>query len=463
MFVLMIMATPAWADVDGGNGEQIYQEHCSECHGAELQGALGSSFIDHIWNYGADPGLMWLNIKFGISNVEMPAWDGVLSNGEIGAVIAYIKEAEKNSKIAFPPIASRVKTEIYGLKLEVLDDSLVEPWSIAFIDKNNALVTDKPGKLYQMLKGKILQNPVKGLPDDITDAGQSGLLDVILDPFYDRNGWIYLSYSQILAQPEEGKKAGAMTRIIRGRIKEGVWVDQEIIFEAPEEYYSKTRHHYGSRMVFDEAGYLFFSVGDRGAKDQAQDISRPNGKIHRIYKDGTIPKDNPFRDQEGAFSSIFSYGHRNPQGLSVHPTTKEIWSTEHGPMGGDELNHIRRGKNFGWPEITHGLNYDGNIISEFSEKPGMEQPVYHWTPSIAVCDIDFYRGKLFAKWKDNLLVSSLKYRDLRRLVIEDGKVVHEEILLKSVGRMRSVTVGPDGAIYVLSNNPALILRLTPES
>lgn len=462
IFLVAVFATPLWAKSGIEEGKKLYQTHCAECHGTELQGALGSSFIDHVWNYGKDPGLVWLNIKFGIPNVEMPAWKDMLSDGEIESVIRFIKDEEKNSEIAPPPIPQHVKTELYGLKMEVLDDQLVEPWSIAFIDKNNALVTDKPGKLYQMLKGKIRQEPVMGLPDDITNIGQAGLLDVVLDPEYARNGWVYLSYSQELEKAKDEKRARAMTRIIRGRIKENNWIDQQVLFEAPEEFYSETRHHFGSRIVFDDEGYLYFSVGDRGAKELAQDISRPNGKIHRIHKDGTIPKDNPFLNQEGSIPSIFSYGHRNPQGLSVHPTTKEIWSTEHGPMGGDELNHVRRGKNFGWPEITYGINYDGNIISEFSEKPGMEQPVHHWTPSIAVCDIDFYAGGLFPEWKDNLLVTSLKYMDLRRLVIEGDKVVHEEILLKAVGRMRSVTVGPDGAVYVLANNPSLILRLTPE-
>lgn len=458
---LVMVATPAWAETDFGAGEKIYQKHCAACHGVELEGGIGSSFVDHVWNYGKDPELIGMNIKFGILNLEMPAWEGILTDNEIKSVIMFIMDIDKNSPLAQPQIAQKFKTEIYGLNMEILDDSLVEPWSIAFINKDDALVTDKVGKLYRMVNGKIQKQAIKNIPDDITNIGQSGLLDVVLDPEYAKNGWVYLSYSHELAKTKGEKRGRAMTRIIRGRIMDGGWLDQQILYEADHELYSQTRHHYGSRIIFDEDGYLYFSVGDRGAKEQAQDLSRPNGKIHRIYKDGSIPKDNPYVNQPEAIASIYSYGHRNPQGISLHPATKEIWSTEHGPMGGDELNHVRRGKNFGWPEITYGTNYDGNIISEFTEKDGMEQPVHHWTPSIAVCDIDFYAGDKFSEWKNNLLVTSLKYRDLRRLVIDGDKVVHEEILLKGVGRMRSVTVAPDGAIYVLANEPSLILRLTP--
>lgn len=352
-------------------------------------------------------------------------------------------------------------TELHRFKLEILDDSLVEPWSIAVINENSALVTDKIGKLYQMRDGKINKQPVKDIPDDITSVGQSGLLDVMLDPDYEKNGWVYLSYSHERPKKKGERYARAMTRIIRGQITEGNWINQQVLFEAPAEHYSARRHHDGSRIVFDEQGYLYFTVGDRGAKEQAQDLTRPNGKVHRIHKDGTIPEDNPFVNHKGAIPSIYSYGHRNQQGMSVHPVTKEIWATEHGPQGGDELNHIRRAKNFGWPVITYGVNYGGSIISELTAKEGMEQPAHYWTPSIAVSDIDFYEGSLFPEWQNSLLVTSLKYQDLRRLVLDGDRVVKEEIILKDVGRFRAITVGPDGAIYVLSNSPSLIIRLTP--
>lgn len=354
-----------------------------------------------------------------------------------------------------------VKTESYDLTVEIFDLDLDTPWSIAFLDDRRALVTDKSGALYHLLDGRLLKIPVQGLPEDMIAQGQGGLLDVVPDPDYALNGWIYLSYSQALPFQGNPRRARAMTRIIRGRINDNHWIDQQVIFQAAPQSYSLTRHHYGSRIVFDKAGLLYFSVGDRGERYQAQDLTRPNGKIHRLRRDGSIPPDNPFLKQPDALPSIFSYGHRNPQGLATHPQSGEIWSTEHGPMGGDELNLIRRGRNYGWPEITHGRNYDGTIISKYTAKPGMEQPVVHWTPSTAVSDIDFYHGDLFPDWRNNLLVTSLKYQDLRRLVIEKDRVIHQEILLKDLGRLRAITIGPDEAVYILINRPSQLLRLAP--
>jgi glucose/arabinose dehydrogenase len=252
-----------------------------------------------------------------------------------------------------------------------------------------------------------------------------------------------------------------MTKIVRGRIRNHEWLDEQVLFEAPEETYRTTRVHFGTRIVFDPQGHLYFSIGDRGGGPQAQDLSRPNGKIHRINRDGTIPADNPFINHPTALPSIFSYGHRNPQGISVHPETGRVWASEHGPMGGDELNLISEGANYGWPEITYGLNYNGAIISELTYKEGMEQPILYWKPSTAVCGIEFYQGAFFPKWDNRLLVGALKYEDVRLLNIEGSRVMHEEVILKNAGRVRDVTSGPDGAIYVVLNNPDIILRLTP--
>jgi glucose/arabinose dehydrogenase len=282
-------------------------------------------------------------------------------------------------------------------------------------------------------------------------------MDVAIDPEYPQNGWIYLAYSHTLPEDDDL----AMTRIVRGKIVDNKWTEQQVLYEAAAQHYSDTRYHYGSRIVFDQAGYLYFPVGDRGARKQAQELSRPNGKIHRIHRDGTIPADNPFVNTENALPTIFTYGNRNPQGLAVHPETDLLWETEHGPMGGDELNLLRAGMNYGWPEITYGLNYNGTIISEFTAKPGMEQPILYWKPSIAVCGLDFYRGDLFKKWHNDLIVGALKYEEVRILDIESERVMHEEVILKNYGRVRDVACGPDGAIYVVLNEPDEVLRLTP--
>ena len=306
----------------------------------------------------------------------------------------------------------------------------------------------------------LQEEPVKGTPE-VLHAGQGGLLDVAIDPDYANNGWIYLAYSHVLKN-EGGQRPPAMTRIVRGKIKNNSWVDEEVLFEAPHETYRTTRHHYGCRIVFDPDGYLYFAIGERGYQDMAQDFTLPNGKVHRIYPDGTVPTDNPFYNEKNSIKSLYSLGNRNIQGMAIHPVTGELWATEHGPMGGDELNLIKSGKNYGWPVITYGRNYNGTIITEETRKEGMEQPNYYWKPSTAVCGLDFYRGDLFPKWKNKLLVGALKYEQVSLLDIESDRVMHEEVILKNQGRVRDVSTGPDGAIYVVLNQPGTVLRLTPK-
>jgi glucose/arabinose dehydrogenase len=254
-----------------------------------------------------------------------------------------------------------------------------------------------------------------------------------------------------------------MTRLVRGRLEGFTWTDEQVLFEAAPDTYRTSGSHFGCRIVFDPAGYLYFSIGDRGKREHAQDLSRPNGKVHRIRKDGRVPPDNPFVHQEGALPSIYSYGHRNPQGLAVHPQTGRVWDTEHGPLGGDELNLIAPGRNYGWPVISYGRNYDGKIITEFTHRLGMEQPVMYWKPSIAVCGLDFYRGDLFPKWRGKLLAGALKYEEIQLLSIEGERVLHSQKVLKNLGRVRDVAAGPDGAIYVVLNGPDIVVRLTPKT
>jgi glucose/arabinose dehydrogenase len=252
-----------------------------------------------------------------------------------------------------------------------------------------------------------------------------------------------------------------MTKVIRGRLREGKLVDQETLFEAPRALYRKGQVHFGSRFVFDGKGHLFFSIGERGQKDDAQDLSRPNGKVHRIHDDGRVPADNPFAKQAGAMPTIWSYGHRNPQGLAQHPETGALYDAEHGPRGGDELNLVLAGRNYGWPVITYGMNYDGSPITDLTAKEGMEQPVVYWVPSIAVCAIDFYTGDRFPRWRNHLLLSSLAAEELRRLVVEGDRVTKQEVLFKGIGRVRDVVSGPDGHVYVAFNGPDRVARLVP--
>ena len=243
------------------------------------------------------------------------------------------------------------------------------------------------------------------------------------------------------------------------------WVDHEMLYKAPENLYSRGGRHYGSRIVFDDEGYVYFAIGDRGQRDKGpQSLSLPNGKIHRLHDDGQVPEDNPFVDVEGAVPSIWSYGHRNPQGMAYHPETGSLWAVEHGPRGGDELNHIRKGLNFGWPVISYGINYSGTRFTDITEKEGMEQPAHQWTPSIATCGMDFYTGNAFPKWRNSAFVASLKFGRIHRVLLDGLVVESEEIFLETGGRPRDILTGPDGFLYIaIEDGPGRIIRLVPDN
>ncbi len=438
---------------------EIYNEYCSNCHGPKFEGGNAQSLIDGIWQFGAGRSYMFRNIKYGIQHLGMPSYETSLSDDEINSLVTFLLEEEQKAGVTKPPTPDAIETQDYKIKVEVLADNLEVPWSIDFIDETTALITERPGRLRMVKNGKMLPGAVEGTPE-VLNEGQGGLMDVAVDPKYKENGYIYLAYSHALKGSQE-ERPPAMTRIVRGQIMGNRWINEQLVFEAPTETYRTTRHHYGCRIVFDKDGFLYFSIGDRGVQDQAQDISLPNGKVHRIMKNGDIPKDNPFVNNPDAIKSIYSYGNRNPQGLAIHPITDELWTTEHGPFGGDELNLIKAGKNYGWPVITYGRNYNGDIITEQPIKEGMEQPNLYWKPSIAVCGLDFYSGKMFPKWQNRLLVGALKYEEVRLLQIHKDRVIHEETIVKNLGRVRDVQTGPDGAIYIVLNNPDKVIRLMP--
>ncbi len=448
-------------NIKAQDGADLYGQHCAQCHGANLTGGNATSLVDGIWQFGAEDGYVFRNIKFGIAHLGMPSYQSTLNDDEIRSIMKYIRESEKEVGSEKPPIAKEIETLDYNINVEIFAEGLEVPWAIDFLDKNTALITERPGRLRIVKNGKLQTDPVKNTPK-VLNEGQGGLLDVAVDPGYSDNGWVYMAYSHVLNGNSAGDRPPAMTRIVRGKIENNTWTNQEVLFEAPHETYRTTRHHYGCRIVFDPWGHLFFAIGDRGAGYQAQDFKLPNGKVHRIWKDGSIPADNPFVVEEGSVPSLFSLGNRNIQGMAIHPQTGKLWVTEHGPMGGDELNLIEWGKNYGWETITYGKNYNGTIITEETHKPGMEQPVLYWKPSIAVCGLDFYRGDLFKKWKNKLLVGALKYEEVRLLQVEGDRVVHQEVIVKNQGRVRDVSTGPDGAIYVVLNKPGTVIRLTPK-
>ena len=447
--------------VTAQDGALLYGQNCASCHGANLGGGNAASLVDGIWQFGAEDGYVFRNIKFGIAHLGMPSYEAALNDGEIRAIMSYIRDSENKVGAQKPPIAKEIETLDYKIDVEIFAEGLEVPWAIDFIDENVALITERPDRLRVVENGKLLDDPVRNTPE-VLNEGQGGLLDVAVDPDYDENKWIYLAYSHELTSGFDGNRSPAMTRIVRGKIENNSWTDEEVLFEAAHDSYRTTRHHYGCRIVFDPQGHLYFAIGDRGAGYQAQDFTLPNGKVHRINKDGSIPEDNPFVDEDGAVKSLFSLGNRNIQGMAIHPGTGELWVTEHGPMGGDELNLIESGKNYGWETITYGRNYNGTIITEETHRPGMEQPNLYWRPSIAVCGLDFYRGDLFGKWKNKLLVGALKYEEVRLLQIEGSNVVHQEVIVKNQGRVRDVSTGPEGAIYVVLNKPGTVIKLMPQ-
>ncbi len=438
--------------------EQFFNVNCANCHGRNLEGGQAPSLLTDNWKHGSDDASVAHSIREGYVTNGMPAWKSALSEAEIRAMVVLIREKRANAlrrqlTFAKPEEDQLVSSKEHAFRIKTAVNGVRAPWSIAFLPDARMLVTEFDGALRFVQNGE-LQPAVDGVPQ-VRRQGQGGMLAVAAHPGYATNGWIYLSFA------DSSANGNGLTMVVRGRVKENRWTDQETVFRADEKFYKGGGVHFGCRFVFDNAGHLFFSIGERGDKNNAQDITRPNGKVHRIFDDGRIPPDNPFAGRSDAFPTIWSYGNRNPQGLAAHPVTGELWETEHGPRGGDELNIIRPGVNYGWPVITYGMDYNGSPISALTGKEGMEQPIIHWTPSIAVSAITFYTGEKFQKWKHNLFVTSLAAQEFRRLVIDGQKVVSQEVLFKNIGRIRDVVTGPDGCLYLAMNGPDRILRIEP--
>lgn len=342
-------------------------------------------------------------------------------------------------------------TESLEFRVDTLATGLQNPWGMEFLPDGRILIVERPGRMRIFENGELLSQEVEGLPP-VWSHGQGGLLDVVLHPDYDENGWIYIAYAR------QGD-SGGNTAISRGRLQGNEFVDQELLFHGQP--HTGAGHHFGCRIVFDENNYLFTTIGDRGQMNNAQDLSNHNGKVLRINDDGSIPDDNPFIAQSNAMDEIWSYGHRNIQGMGRHPQTGELWSHEHGAQGGDEINLILKGENFGWPLVTHGINYDGSQITPDTTLPGMVDPILHWTPSIAPCGLAFVDSEMFEPWQHNMLVGALAGQHIQRVVFEGNEVVHTEKILEGFARFRDVRQGPDGYIYVLTENPGLFFRLVP--
>jgi len=363
--------------------------------------------------------------------------------------------------LAAAPVGAQViQTREHAVRLVTVTEGLERPWGLAFLPDGRMLVSERPGRLRVVGKdGRLDPVPVAGLPR-VDAQGQGGLLDVALHPRYRDNGWVYWSYAQRDAAGDNG------TEVARGRLagSPGAWKMEnvEVIFRmAPK---SSTGFHFGSRLVFDRDGLLYVTLGDRGEMARAQKLDDHAGKILRLTDDGRPAPGNPFAGDPKAKPEIFSLGNRNVQGAALHPGTGVLWAHEHGPQGGDELNVVKAGVNYGWPVITYGVNYvSGTRIGEGTEKPGMAQPVKYWTPSPALAGMAFYQGDRFPAWRGNLLMGALRGQSLIRVRLDGEKFVEDEFMLSgAVPRIRDVRVGPDGLVYLLTDVPnGAILRLEP--
>jgi glucose/arabinose dehydrogenase len=355
------------------------------------------------------------------------------------------------------------RSALHDYRVVTAVEGLVQPWSIAFLPNGDALVTERPGRLRIVRQGKLLPQPVEGVPA-VLHSGQGGLLEVAPHPNFASNRLLYLTYSKPLA---DGKQA--TTALSRGRFENDRLTNVEQLFESV----SQGRGHFGGKLAFDKSGYVFLTLGDRQVPPEgnleahpAQDLSNHHGKMIRLHDDGRVPTDNPFVKREGARPEIWSYGHRNVQGIAIHPETGDVWTDEHGPQGGDELNRLQPGGNYGWPVIGFGVNYKtGLAIHSGTHRQGMEQPVHIWVPSIGISGLMIYTGDRFPQWKGNLFVGGMVGQQLARLTLQGQRITNEETLVPQMGRIRDVRQSPDGYIYLVTDDsdgkPTPVLRMEP--
>ncbi|OOG69609.1 PQQ-dependent sugar dehydrogenase [Algoriphagus sp. A40] len=361
--------------------------------------------------------------------------------------------APKETEVASNDVAFTTQTERMLIKVDTLFTEFENPWGMTWLSDGRMLVTERKGEILIFKDDAFTGEKIQGLPA-VHAVNQAGLLDVAVHPKYAENGWIYIAYAKNFED-----STGATT-IMRFKLEGNTAVQQEDLITAGPPW--KGGRHFGSRIVFDNEGFMYFSNGDKGnIPMNAQDLTNAHGKVHRVNDDGTIPADNPFVDSTGAVASIWSYGNRNPQGLYFDKANNVLWETEHGPRGGDELNIIEKGKNYGWPVISYGINYNNTILAETSEKPGMEQPIHYWVPSIATSGVTVVTSDKYPNWKGNILVGALAKQHIARVVLKDGKHVAEEKLLPGIGRVRQVAESPDGYIYAITEATGLLVKILP--
>ncbi len=471
----------------------LFNKNCSSCHGENLRGSgLGPALVGVKLRHGSSVEDLANSIRTGYVKAGMPAWEGVLKEGKIQNLALYIAEQrqgttilDKNSSIAFIVPNEPVSTELYSFRYETIVEGIADlPFAMAPMPGGGFLVTERMHGLRLISKDGKKSQLIKGTPPAFDDAGQflgqvNGLgwmMGVALHPDYKNNGWIYLQHGDRCdncnAFARKAKRPVSMNRLVRGRIKEGQWVDQEVIWQANINTYTDTTDlSAGGRVAFDDKGYVYITIGMKGPMDYdgTQDLRYPYGKIMRLHDDGRIPEDNPYVDHPDAIKAIWTYGHRSVQGLEFNSFTGEMWSTEMGPRGGDELNLLVKGGNYGWPHFTSGMNYTGFPI-DGEKKTGIKVnredvtfPVLDMTPSPALSSFIFYSGDEFPQWNQQILMGTLRATDLWRVELNDKAVVHREKIIEDLARFRDIEQGPNGELYVLMENKSgsKILRIRP--
>jgi glucose/arabinose dehydrogenase len=460
---------------------QDYTANCAGCHGTDLAGGRGPSlFADALLNERTDAQLL-ATVRDGIPEAGMPAFKGQLSDDRITQILAYlrIRQGQLRGRPSFlpNPDGQIVQSEKQKFRIEVVAANLETPWGEVFLPDGRMLVTERTGHIRIIDHGKLVAEPVKGTPVPWVRQ-DGGFFDIALDPDYKKNGWIYLAYSEVqpgtpqppMDDPNAARSALppaplSMTRWVRGRLNaNNEWVDQQDVFKADPSLYTNSVIHYGTRFLFDGKGHLFFTMGERGEMANAQNLAVPLGKVHRINVDGSVPKDNPFVNTPGADPTIWTYGHRNPEGLAFDPVSGLLWESEHGPTGGDEVNVIQKGHNYGWGVISMGLQPG----IDHQHQAGMDDPITYYTPSIGPSGMSFYTAGRYPGWKNSLFLSALAGQKLIRYEVSGSKITHEEVVYKGFGRTRDVITGPDGYLYILiqnsqslSNSPGMVIRLMP--
>lgn len=449
------------------NLTKLYNENCANCHGQDGSGGgAGTQTLntEDLFDQKHDR-RFFDSIKNGVPDTGMSAYGETMSEEEIWGLVVKVRELQARAlraKNGSPvPVQGVYKSKRQDFRVEtVITEGLSTPWGIDWLPDGRMLITNRNGVLKLYDANHKLIGDIEGIPKSV-EMGQGGLMEVTVHPEYDKNGWIYLAYTE---PAKEGR--GGLTKIVRGKLisrsQPPTWSNQETIYEAKPEFYTGAGVHFGSRIVFDKAGYLFFAIGERGSNMGAQSLATPFGKIMRLNADGSVPKDNPFVGTADADPAVWTYGHRNQQGL-VFDLEGKLWTTEHGPRGGDELNLVTKGSNYGWPVVAWSINYNDAPFRTPWPKDDMKvvQPVFRWLPSIGASGLDVTRGAAFPNWNGDLLAGGLAGQNLDRIRVKDGKLVEREELLHNLGRIREVAVHKNGTIYVALNSPNHIIRLVP--